>query len=50
VEFGGDHIILICKVLHAEAEGGLDTIKPLLHNSREKFRSIAEEIILKRRA
>jgi hypothetical protein len=36
--------------LHAEAEeGGLDEIRPLLHDAGEKFRNIGKEIILKRR-
>ena len=50
VELNGDHIILVGEVLHAEAEaGGLDAIRPLLHDSGEKFRSIGKEIVLKRR-
>ena len=50
VELKGDHLILVGEVLHAEAaEGGLDDIKPLLHDSAEKFRSIGKEIILKRK-
>jgi len=45
----GDHIILVGKIIHAEAEeGGLDSVKPLLHVSGERFRSIGKEIILKR--
>lgn len=47
--YDGDHIILVGKVVYAEAEeGGLDAIKPLLHDSGEKFRKIGKEIILKR--
>ncbi len=50
VELGGDHVILVGEVLHAEAEeGGLDEINPLLHDSGEKFRSIKNEIILNRK-
>ncbi len=50
VELGGDHIILVGKVLHAQAEeGGLDAIRPLLHDSGGSFRNIGKEIILKRR-
>ena len=51
VELEGDHVILVGEVLHAEAEGGgeLERLKPLLHDSGEKFRSIGEEIILGRR-
>ena len=49
LEYDGDHIILVGKVVHAEAEeGGLDEIKPLLHDSGEKFRNVGKEIILKR--
>jgi flavin reductase (DIM6/NTAB) family NADH-FMN oxidoreductase RutF len=50
VELGGDHVILVGEVLHVEAEdGGLDAIRPLLHDSGEKFRGIGREIILKRK-
>lgn len=50
LEYNGDHILLIGKVVHAEAEkGGLDEIKPLLHDSGEKFRNVGKELILKRR-
>jgi flavin reductase (DIM6/NTAB) family NADH-FMN oxidoreductase RutF len=50
LEYDGDHVVLVGEVVHAEAEeGGLDEIYPLLHDSGEKFRSIGEEIILKRR-
>ena len=50
LEYDGDHIMLVGKVVHAEAEkGGLDEINPLLHDSGEKFRNVGEEIILKRR-
>jgi flavin reductase (DIM6/NTAB) family NADH-FMN oxidoreductase RutF len=49
LEYAGDHIILVGKVVHAEAEmGGLDEINPLLHDSGEKFRSVGKEIVLKR--
>jgi len=49
IELNGDHIILVGKVVHAEAkEGGLDEINPLLHDSGEKFRQIGKAIILKR--
>ena len=49
LEYNGDHVILVGKVVHAEAEeGGLGEINPLLHDSGEKFRKIGEEIILKR--
>ena len=50
VELGGDHVILVGRVLHAQAEdGGLDAIRPLLHDSGERFRDIGKEVILKRR-
>jgi flavin reductase (DIM6/NTAB) family NADH-FMN oxidoreductase RutF len=49
LEYAGDHIILVGRVVHAEAEeGGLDEIKPLLHDSGEKFRTVGKEILLKR--
>lgn len=49
LEYGGDHVILVGKVVHAEAEeGGLDRIQPLLHDSGERFRNIGTEIILTR--
>jgi flavin reductase (DIM6/NTAB) family NADH-FMN oxidoreductase RutF len=49
LKYAGDHVILVGEVVHAEAEeGGLDEIKPLLHDSGEKFRNIGKEIILKR--
>jgi len=50
VELGGDHIILVGKVLHAQAENErLDAIRPLLHDSGGRFRNIGKEIILERR-
>jgi len=49
VELEGDHIILIGKVVHAEAEEGLDLINPLLHDSGDKFRRIGKEIVLDRK-
>jgi flavin reductase (DIM6/NTAB) family NADH-FMN oxidoreductase RutF len=49
LEYDGDHVILVGEVVHAEAEEGLEEINPLLHDSGEKFRSIGEEIILKRK-
>jgi len=50
LEYDGDHIILVGEVVYSEAKkGGLDEIKPLLHDSGEKFRKIGKEIILKRR-
>jgi flavin reductase (DIM6/NTAB) family NADH-FMN oxidoreductase RutF len=50
VELKGDHVILAGRVVYAEAiEGGLNFIKPLLHDSSERFRTIGKEIILKRK-
>lgn len=50
VELDGDHLILVGEVVHAETEeGGLGSIKPLLHDSNERFRAAGKEIILKRR-
>jgi flavin reductase (DIM6/NTAB) family NADH-FMN oxidoreductase RutF len=49
LEYGGDHIILVGEVLHAEAEERLEERNPLLHDSGEKFRVIGEQIPLKRR-
>jgi flavin reductase (DIM6/NTAB) family NADH-FMN oxidoreductase RutF len=46
----GDHVILVGEVLHAEAvEGGLEAVRPLLHDSGEKFRAVGREITLKRK-
>lgn len=48
LEFGGSHLIMVGKVVHAEAEeGGLEKIDPLLHESGYNFRAIGKEIILK---
>ncbi len=49
LEYGGDHVILVGEVVHAQAEATLDEISPLLHASGEKFRKIGEEITLKRK-
>jgi flavin reductase (DIM6/NTAB) family NADH-FMN oxidoreductase RutF len=50
IELDGDHIILVGEVVHALAEGEeLDKLKPLLHDSGEKFRTIGKEIILRRK-
>ncbi len=49
LEYEGDHIILVGKVVYAEAEkGGLDEINPLLHDSGKNFRKVGKEIFLKR--
>lgn len=48
LEIGGSHIIMVGKVVHAQAlEGGLEKIDPLLHESMYNFRKIGKEIILK---
>jgi len=50
VELNGGRVILVGEVLHAEAEeGGLDRVRPLLHVSGGKFRSVGREIVLERR-
>jgi flavin reductase (DIM6/NTAB) family NADH-FMN oxidoreductase RutF len=46
---GSDHIIVMGEVVAAESMGDLDDIRPLLHDSGEKFRTIGKEIILKRK-
>ncbi len=45
----GDHVILVGRIVHAEAEGDLDEINPMLHDSGEKFRNIGKEITLNRK-
>lgn len=50
VELGGDHIVLVGEVVHAERDKqGLDGIRPLLHDADEKFRAVGREILLQRR-
>jgi flavin reductase (DIM6/NTAB) family NADH-FMN oxidoreductase RutF len=49
VELNGGRVILVGEVLHAEIEGGLDKVRPLLHVSGGKFRSAGREILLERR-
>ena len=49
LEYEGDHLILVGKVVHAEGEEGLDKINPLLHDSGEKFRTVGKEVMLKRK-
>jgi flavin reductase (DIM6/NTAB) family NADH-FMN oxidoreductase RutF len=50
IELDGDHLILVGEVVHAEGdELGVDGIRPLLHDSNEKFRAVGTEIILQRR-
>jgi flavin reductase (DIM6/NTAB) family NADH-FMN oxidoreductase RutF len=50
IELDGDHLILVGEVVRAETEeGGLDKIRPLLHASGGRFRSIGKEIVLERK-
>lgn len=49
LEYDGDHVILVGKIVHAEAEGDLAEINPLLHDSGEKFRNIGKEIMFNRK-
>jgi flavin reductase (DIM6/NTAB) family NADH-FMN oxidoreductase RutF len=50
LEYDGDHVILVGKVVYAEAlEGDLDEINPLLHDSGVEFRKVGNKIILKRK-
>jgi len=49
LEYGGDHLILVGEVVHAQAEASLEKINPLLHDSGEKFRRIGKEITLNRK-
>lgn len=44
-----DHVILVGEVVAAESAGGLEEIRPLLHDSGKKFRSVGKEIVLSRR-
>ena len=49
IELNGDHLILVGEVLHAEAKQiGLDNVKPLLHDSGGRFRTIGKEVLLER--
>jgi flavin reductase (DIM6/NTAB) family NADH-FMN oxidoreductase RutF len=48
LEFGGSHLIMVGKIVQAQAEeGGLEKIDPLMHESNANFRAIGKEIILK---
>jgi flavin reductase (DIM6/NTAB) family NADH-FMN oxidoreductase RutF len=49
LECGRDHVVLVGEVVHAEAEGGLDEINPLLHDSGEEFRNVGKKITLQRK-
>jgi flavin reductase (DIM6/NTAB) family NADH-FMN oxidoreductase RutF len=49
LEYDGDHVVLVGEVVHAEAEGGLDEVGPLLHDSGEEFRTVGKKISLKRK-
>ncbi len=46
---GSDHVILVGEVVAAESAGGLEEIRPLMHDSGKKFRSVGKEIVLNRR-
>ena len=48
LEYDGDHVVLVGRIVYAEAEGNLTEINPLLHDSGEKFRNIGKEITLNR--
>lgn len=45
---GSDHILMIGEIVTAESAGGLDEIKPLLHEGGSRFRSVGKGITLKR--
>ena len=49
LDYDGDHVVLVGEVVHAEAEGGLDEISPLLHDSGEEFRTVGKKITLRRK-
>jgi flavin reductase (DIM6/NTAB) family NADH-FMN oxidoreductase RutF len=49
LEYDGDHVVLVGRVIHAETEGGLNEIGPLLHDSGEEFRTVGEKITLQRK-
>ena len=49
LEYDGDHVVLVGRVIHAEAVGGLNEIGPLLHDSGEEFRTVGEKITLQRK-
>ena len=49
LEYDGDHVVLVGRVIHAEAEGGLNEISPLLHDSGEEFRTVGKKIKLQRK-
>lgn len=44
-----DHVILVGEVVSAESSGGLEEIRPLMHDSGERFRSVGKEIVLNRK-
>jgi flavin reductase (DIM6/NTAB) family NADH-FMN oxidoreductase RutF len=43
-----DHVLLIGEVVAAESAGGLEKIKPLMHDTGESFRGVGKEIIIDR--
>jgi len=45
---GSDHVLLIGEIVHAESEGGIDDVKPLMHDGGRKFRSVGKETELER--
>lgn len=49
LEYDGDHVVLVGRVVHAEAEGCLNEIDPLLHDSGEHFRTVGKKITLQRK-
>lgn len=49
LELKGGRVLLVGEVLHAETEGGLDKVRPLLHVSGGKFRTMGGEVVLERR-
>ncbi len=46
---GSDHVLLIGEVVAAQSAGDIDDIRPLLHCSGDRFRSVGKEIILERK-
>ena len=49
LEYDGDHTVLVGRVVHAEVEGDLNEIDPLLHDSGEDFRTVGKKITLHRK-
>ncbi len=44
-----DHLILIGEIVAAQSAGGIDDIKPLMHDGGSKFRLVGREIGLERK-